>query len=260
MRTLTEDEYWQATFDLDPKEPISLTSETLDCRGERLLEAEALAGATPVSDPFSPRGEEIVFGGGPDRLRVAWLRTHRTGDGGSAGPLVMIRAFEQTAEVYGIGVFRGTDRTRFMVQRSGDTALVLAKTDECSGSEGIECQTTLDIFQQRLGALDNVGSVLLERVAFAQGTERGVDGAVKYHLTSVPHFEGGGIRLHEQISVSDARGREFRRAEVDRYFDVKADRLELPREPSLWDRFFIAAKQAAPTRDEDSKASKPTVM
>lgn len=260
MRTLTPDEYWQAAFDIAPADPVELTADSLDCRGEKVFESEGLAGTSLVSSPFTPRGEEIVFGGGPDRLRVAWLRTHRTNDGDSAGPLVMIRAFEQTAEVYGIGVFRGSDRTRFMVQRLGDTALVLAKTDECSGSEGIECQSTLDIFQQRLGALDNVGGVLLERVAFAQGTEPGVEGAIKYHLTSVPYFEGGGIRLHEQISVSDVLGREFRRAELDRYFGVREDRIELPMEASLWERFFIAANQQAPTGDEEPKSGKTTVM
>lgn len=259
MRTLTEEEYWQAAFGIEPSQPVELSPETLDCRGEPVLASERLAGASLTSAPFTPRGEEIVFGGGPDRLRVAWLRTHRTDRGDSAGPLVMIRAFEQTAEVYGIGVFRGTDRTRFLVQRSGDQALVLAKTDDCTGNEGIECETTLAIFQQRLGALDHVGSVLLERVAFAQGTERGVAGSIKYHLTSVPHFEGGGIRLHEQMSVIDAQGREVRRGEVDRYFDVREDRLELPTEPSLWDRFFVSSERRAPNGDEELKSG-TTVM
>lgn len=259
MRTLTEDEYWRAAFDIEPSKPVELTEDTPDCRGEPLLNSEKLSGANLVSSPFSPKGEEIVFGGGPDRLRVAWLRTHRTERGESAGPLIMIRAFEQTAEVYGVGLFRGSERTRFVVQRSGDTALVLAKTDDCSGNEGIECETTLDIFQQRLGALDEVGSVLLERVAFAQGTERGVDGSIKYHLTSVPYFEGGGIRLHEQMTVTDAQGREFRRGEMDRYFDVREDRLELPAEPSLWDRFFVAAKQSTPENGEAPRTG-TTVM
>jgi hypothetical protein len=260
MRTLTPDEYWQAAFDIEPSEPVELTPQTLDCRGEPLLASREFGGASLAASPFTPRGEEIVFGGGPDRLRVAWLRTHRTDRGDSAGPIIMIRAFEETAEVYGLGVFRGTDRTRFIVQRSGDTALVLAKTDDCSGSEGIECQTTLDVFQQRFGQLDNVGSVLLERVAFAQGTERGIDGAIKYHLTSVPYFEGGGIRLHEQMSVSDAQGREFRRAEVDRYFSLREGRLELPVEPSLWDRFFIAAKRESSGDGDEPKGGKTTVM
>jgi hypothetical protein len=250
MRTLTPREYWQAAFSIEPEAPVQLTEETLDCRGEKILASRELAGAALTAEPLVPVGEEIVFGGGPDRLRIAWLRTHRTDQGGSGGPLIMIRSFEQHAEVYGVGVFRGSDKTRFIVQRSGDQALVLAKTDGCAGTpKGSPCETTLTVFQQRLGVLENVGEVMLERIAYAEGSERGVKGKIEYHLTAVPNFEGGGIRLHEQLSVVDSAGKEFRRGELDRYFDVRDGRVVAPAEPSLWDRFFVNAVSPSPGGD-----------
>jgi hypothetical protein len=250
MRTLTEDEYWQAAFAIEPEAKVQLTEEARDCRGEQVLASKTLSGARLTGSPFVPAGEEIVFGGGPDRLRTAWLRTHRTDNGESGGPLIMIRSFEEHAEVYGIGVFRGSDKTRFIVQRSGDQALILAKTDGCAGSpEGNDCETTLTIFQPQFGVLENVGQALLERVAHTEGTERGVAGKIRYHLTAVPNFEGSGIRLHEQMDVTDAQGREIRRGELDRYFDVQDDRLAMPADASLWDRFFTDAH-----RDEGTEA------
>lgn len=261
MRTLTPKEYWQAAFAIEPEAQVQLTEESLDCRGQRVLASRELSGARLTGEPLVPRGEEIVFGGGPDRLRIAWLRTHRTEQGASGGPLILIRSFEQHAEVYGVGVYRGSDKTRFVVQRSGDRALVLAKADGCSNTpKGDPCETVLTIFQPHFGVLENVGEVVLERIAYAEGTERGIQGKIEYHLTAVPNFEGGSIRLHEQLGVTDSSGREFRRGELDRYFEVRDDRLVAPSEPSLWERFFVNPVNATTPTDGGSGTSGTTLM
>lgn len=269
MRRMDEEEYWQALFAVEPSKRVTVSPTARDCRGEQVLQSNALSGATMKSTPFEPDEEDIVFGGGPDRLRIAWLKTHRDGDAASAGPLIMVRTYPEHAEIYGVGVYRGLDQSRFNVVRSGNMALVLAKTDTCARRpKGAECLSMLDIFQSHMGELANVGGVVLERVGYADAAEKGLHGKIEYHLVAVPFFEDGAVRLHEQMTVTDELGREFRRAELDRYFEIEDGRLRPPRDPSLWDRFFQArdtgdSEESAPaseTTEKQTDGRRNTVM
>jgi hypothetical protein len=115
--------------------------------------------------------------------------------------------------------------------------VVTAVSDGCAGAgEGEECDTTLTVLRPQAGQLEEMAAIGLERVRYVSGYEPGVSGTTKVRLTTSPAYENDGIHLVETVSVSDAAGRDLRRAQLERSIPLRQG--ENPDKTSLWFRLF----------------------
>lgn len=237
-RTLREEAWWPVLFPAYDTQKGRLGEGALTCEGRPIFGEDPFVGATVRGGqwPLSPKEGDIVQGAGLNKLRLLWFRTHDHGDGTMAGPLALVRSFEEDAEVYAVGSYRGNaTRAKLRIERLGSDLLPTVQDDGCLGVTDAPCETTLQVYLPFRGALRPAASVVLERVAFAQESEPGVIGRVAYHLVTTPVFGPGGVTLSEQITVQDSEGRELRRAELTRVYAAAAERLENNEMP-LWDR------------------------
>ncbi len=238
MRQLSEDEYWKLVFPSSTSG--SLAKQAPTCAGSRPFEDPLLENLTPVGGfPIQVKNDAIMYGGGGNRLKVAWLKTHEGENGTAGGALALVRALEDYAEVYGVGVFRGdAERTRLGLERMGHGLAVTATDDRCSGVAAKQaCDSVMHVFLPFRGELLPIAEVGLQRVRFTEGTEPGVSGKVRYELVTTPTFEEGRMRLMEQVSASDETGRKLRRAEVERLLTIQDGKVKESTE-SLWSRMI----------------------
>ena len=229
----------------------------LTCEGRTIFGENSFVGGTVRGGrwPLSPKEGDIVQGAGLNKLRLLWFRTHEHGDGTMAGPLALVRSFEEDAEVYAVGSYRGNaTRAKLRIERLGSDLVPTVQDDGCLGVVDTPCETTLQVYLPSRGALHPAVTVVLERVAFAQETEPGVQGRVAYHLVTTPVFGAGGITLSEQITVQDSEGRELRRAEATRVYTASAEHLDNTEVP-LWDR--IVRHDPRTTTPPTIRAPKP---
>jgi hypothetical protein len=248
VRQLSDEQYWKLVFpDYDPA-TSTLPEDALACTGTRLWDHAVFEKAKPVRSPHRTESGDIVFGGGANRIKVLWLKTHELSNGEFAGPLAIVRNLEDYAEVYAIGVYRGHGtKTRFGLERMGSQLLVTALDDRCAGRQPDEpCDTTLVVYLPWRGTLEEFASIPLERVRFTANTEPGVHGQVEYALVTSPSYEAGGIRLFEQITATDGEGRALRKAERARSLSWRSGRV-VASDDSLWDLVYVSqASKAEP--------------
>ncbi len=245
MRNLKEEQYWELVFPSFEGPRKSLPSKAIACQGRDVFADPLFEGATRVDEYPAPVADgEILMGSGGDRLRVLWMRTHRTASGLDVGPLALVRTKEDFAEVYAVGAYRGrTKRPLFGLERMGVEAVVTVKDEACTGPDykaGAPCESTLAAFLPRRGVLENLAVFSTERRDFVHEGEPGSTGTVEYHLTSGVKFVDGGAMLYEQVIAQDEGGRELRHAELERVFKQLDARL-VPNEEPLWPRIFPAA-------------------
>ena len=217
-RNIREEQYWQLVFPTFDIETTTLPDDAVDCVGSDVLHAPAFKGTKPARKPLKIAEGDITYGGGADRLKVVWLRSHVGEDGVAAGSLALARTLETQAEVYGVGAFRGVPgASRFGIERIGPEVLVTAIEDGCRGRKpGMPCESHIIVNLVYSGRLLPVADITAERVVYANDTEPGFPGKVEYHLTSAVEFGPKGLRVLEQIRVNDANGAPLRKAELDR--------------------------------------------
>lgn len=239
VRQLPEDELWGLVVPDFQDGSAAPNASTPACNGEPVFGSENFEGAS--FDPDAVQKGRITYGGGANRIKVAWLRTHETKDGLQAGPLALIRTVEGHSEVYGVGSFRGEpEKSRFNLERLGGEVVVTAVSDGCSGAErSAACDTELTVFRPVAGRLEPIAQIGLQRVRHATGLEPGVSGRLRVQLVSSPAFEKDGIHVVEEVSVTDETGRKLRRAELERKFLLDGDEVR-PTLESLWDRLYAS--------------------
>lgn len=241
-RNLKEEQYWEAVFPSFEKDKLTLPDRALTCTGRTVFDDPQFKDAertnvypAPVSDG------DIMLGSGGDRLKVAWMRTHRTPEGYEVGPLVLARAKDDFAEVYAIGVYRGrTKRPYFGMERIGLEPVVTVADEDCTRPDrrpSTSCESTLAVYLPRKGVLVHLATFATEKRAYAVAGEPGAPGLIEYRLGAAPKFEEHGILLSEQILAIDEGGRELRHAELERVFKLDDTRL-IPNEEALWPRVF----------------------
>ncbi len=243
MRQLKESEYFQLVFTKAAGEQLEAGPEGLLCNRSAAFHSPAFAASSSRLGPDVRFAEELVmFGSGPNRLRVVWFRTHETRPGRAVGTLAVVRTTEEFAQVFGLGSFEGSAETsRFSVERLGDELLVSAVDDGCSAVKpGEECDSDLHLFKLELGELRPILQIPVERVRHAgKPTDTpayaGVDRVV-YHLEAAPSYEAGQVSLLEQVTTTvQPSGKEVARAERERWLTFYGARSQWS-EPSLWDR------------------------
>lgn len=214
----------------------------VDCTGNYLFANETLRhGISKRGWPRVVDPDELVVRSGPEGMRVLWLRSLTFQNGDVGGPVALVRAIDDRAEVYGIGSFRGPANSKLTPVRMGNDALVVAEAKRCP--DPTNCRTIGHFFLVRRGRLLDAAVVDLERVARVPSvSERGL--YAEYELRTDVNYEADGILLLEQVRVKivpyeEAGNRDsdrvLRTVEFTRKLKVQRDTLFATNE-SLWER------------------------
>jgi hypothetical protein len=257
MRNLTEDQYWQAVFPAYDAHNHTLPVDALTCTGAKVFDNPVFAGGTTRGTPITVQDEDIEFGNGGDRVRIAWLRTHRWPDGSEAGPLALVRAKEEYAEVYAVGAYRrSAGQLVLQAERLGPEVLVTATADGCQGqAKTTPCEKNVDLFLPRFGKLVRLGTLPAQKRAFASGSEPGVQGQVEYEMTSSPQYTPDGIRLFEQVQARDTAGHVVHKTELERMLVLHDGTLDQGSESDLWGRVFPSSATTPPNSGQGTQPS-----
>ena len=253
MRQLTEEEYWKLVFPGYDEQAGILPQSPLTCTGQGAFKHPAFEGSEANAAPLRPQSGDLVFGGGANRIKVVWFKTHTRPDGDAVGVLALVRTVDEYAEMYALGAYRGNPKqSRFGLERMGSELLVTALDDRCTG-RGVNdpCDTTLVTYLPWSGQLKELAQIPLQRVRFATGSEPGVSGKIEYTLVTSPSFKAHGIELLEQVAAKDSEGRELRKAEHLRTLSWANDRMTASAD-SLWDRIFVTHEATASTAPSNS--------
>ncbi len=244
MRNLTEDQYWQLVFPAYDATNHKLATNALPCTGFKVFDDPVFTGGTTRGTPIDVQSGDAVFGNGGDRVRIVWLRTHRWPDGSEAGPLALVRAKEDFAEVYAVGAYRRSNgQLTLQAERLGTEVLISATDDGCQGqAKTSSCETNVSLFLPRFGKLARLTTLVTEKRAFASGSEPGVMGQVAYQLTASPQYTPDGIKLFEQVQAMDAAGRVVHKTELERMLVLHDGTLETG--DSLWGKLYPGAASA----------------
>jgi hypothetical protein len=222
-------------------EEKGLTATELDCTSNYVFANETLRGG--VSTKGWPRildPEEIDTRAGPEGMRVVWLRVLKFENGDEGGPIALVRAVDDRAEVYGIGSFRGPPKSKIDPVRMGNENLVVAETKVCPDPD--DCRKRAQFYLVRRGRLIEAASVDLERTAVVPSVlERGL--YARYQLQTDVQYKPNGIQLLEQVTVKIIHyeeptrdsDRELRKVEFSRFLRVERDTLFSSNDP-LWER------------------------
>ena len=256
IRKLREEQIVKLMFPSFDEEKRTLPQGAQSCTGAPVFDDPMFREAQLVRTnawPFVAQEGDLTYGGGGDRLKIVWLRTHTFADGTVAGPLAVIRSGERFAELFAMGAYRSQpEHTRLATVRMGGDYLVTAENDGCTAhKQGAGCQTTMSVFLPRKGKFMPLVEVPVERVAYSGRAERGSMGVLEYRLTTVPEFRDDAIKLVEQVRVKDDTGRELRKAEHERVITVDDKGVAAATEPSLWDQMIKGDKA------DDGKPSHP---
>ena len=247
-RSLREEQYWSLVFP------------SFDAKDGRVPEgAHACTGRVPeLAGGHAQKIEEgaIVLGGGGDRLKVAWLRSHTYDDGTTGGAIALVRSLDGTAEVYAVGTYRAHAKVQLQIERIGPEVVVSAIDDTCSGrKQGGPCETAVTVLAPRSGILQRVATISQERISYATDNEPGIRGRSEYRLTSAITYTEGAIKVLEQVLVRDEQGREVRKAELERAYTFAPDGSMVVDEDSLWATVSGVAKAKSATNDKAGKTA-----
>lgn len=222
-------------------EEKGLTAAEIDCTGNYVFANESLRGG--ISTKGWPRlldPEEIDTRAGPEGMRVVWIRVLKFENGDEGGPIALVRAVDDRAEVYGIGSFRGPAKAKIDPVRMGNENLVVAESKVCPDPD--DCRKRAQFYLMRRGRLIEAASVDLERTAVVPSVlERGL--YARYKLQTDIQYKQNGIQLLEQVTVKiihyeeETRDsdRELRKVEFSRFLRVERDTLFSSNDP-LWER------------------------
>ena len=240
VRNLSELQYWKLVFPSFNDQTNQLPKDAMACTSRPVFDDPLFQGGDSAKGWPRPVEEgDILFGSGGDRLKILWMRTHQYPDGTEAGPLALVRTQQDYAEMYAVGAYKGmTKKPYFQLERMGTEAVVTAEDDTCVGQDLVSpCDNSLTVYIPRGGQLVALTTLTLEQRAYSLGGEPGAYGRVEYKLTTSPTFAQGGIKVLEQVVATDEAGRELRKAEQHRYFELQDSQLVVSA-PPLWPKVF----------------------
>lgn len=245
-RALREPELWKLVFPQFDPASFRLPADARACNGQVSVREALARGPSEGGWVQVPQGS-LVHGGGADRLKIVWLPLGDANEDRAQGALAVVRSFDDTAELYAVGVHEGRRATTsFALERLGSELLVVAHDDGCKGHAEGACATSARVYADRQGRLREVAHFDLQRVALGHNTEPGLGGNFVYRLTATPTFGPDGIRLLEQVNVRDAMGREVRSAELERRYNPGPQGTLLPSDDPLWQRVYAGPTPPPP--------------
>jgi hypothetical protein len=234
---------WMSVISPGYTEEKGLNATDTDCTGGYMFANESLRGGISQRGwpkPLDP--EDMDIHAGPDGMRVIWIRALKFENGDEGGPVALVRAVDDRAEVYGIGSFRGPPKAQLQTVRLGSETIVVGQSKICPDPD--DCRVQAHFYLPRRGRLIEAAAVDVERTAVVPSvTERGL--YAKYVLRTDVSYKPEGIQLLEQVRVriiKDESGtrdsdRELRKVEFSRFLKVERDTLFSSNDP-LWERVF----------------------
>ena len=258
-RNMSETGYWRLVFPTFDTEKLALPEDAVPCTGRNVLADPALKGGEWIRRyPVSVEEGEIRLGGGGDRIKALWMRTHRFPDGTEAGPLALVRPKEDSAEVYAVGIYRGiTKQPLFALERIGPEVVITVQDEGCTGNTKVEpCRSLTSIFLPRRGELVRLTAFTADRRDYVDVGEPGSYGRIEYRLTSSVRYEKSGLKLFELMTAKDDGGRELRHAEIERIFTLRDVEL-VPNEDSLWPHIYPKGAKGDPNSNGTDDPAKP---
>ena len=239
--------------DLDPEQWVEvmvpkyeagqgIDATAVDCTGHYLFANETLRhGASIPGWPRQIDPDELDIRSGPKGLKVLRVRALKFENGDVGGPIALVRAVDDRAEVFGIGSYRGPENAEISPVRLGNETLVVAEARRCP--DPYNCRKVADFYLVRRGRLINAATIDLERVIRVPSvTEKGL--YAEYRLNTDVEYTPDGVQLLEQVKVSiipyEEQGnrdsdRLLRTVEFKRLLRVERDTLFSSNE-SLWER------------------------
>ncbi|MBM4359755.1 MAG: hypothetical protein FJ096_16755 [Deltaproteobacteria bacterium] len=224
-------------------EPAAGLSPTAtDCTGYHVFANETLRfGVSTRGWPRLVDPNELDARTGPKGLTAIRLNAVTFQNGDVGGPVALVRALDDRAEIYGIGSFRGPLDAKVEPVRMGNDMLVVAEYKRCP--DITNCRRIADFFLLRRGRLLHAATTDVERVLRVPSrTERGL--YAEYRLTTDVSYKPEGIQLLEQVKVKIIpypneperdSDRTLRTVEFSRMLRVDRDALFATNE-SLWER------------------------
>jgi hypothetical protein len=234
-------EQWMTVMSPGFSPQIGLGATDTDCTGHYMFANESLRGGISTKgwpQHFDP--DELEVRAGPEGMKVLWLRVLKFENGDVGGPVALVRAVDDHAEVYGLGSFRGPPKSKVSPVRVGNETLAVAESTICPDLD--DCRKRADFYLARRGRLIDSAQVDLERVQVVpSATERGL--YARYTLKTDVTYKPNGIQLLEQVQVkivhSDLGDRDsdrlLRKVEFSRFLRVERDTLFSSNDP-LWER------------------------
>lgn len=213
-----------------------------DCTGHYVFANETLRyGVSTRGWPRLVDGNELDVRSGPKGLTAVRLSAVSFQDGDVGGPIALVRALDDRAEVYGIGSFRGPLDAKVEPVRMGNDTLVVAEYKRCP--DITNCRKIADFYLLRRGRLLHAATTDVERVLRVPSrTERGL--YAEYRLTTDVTYRADGVQLLEQVKVKIIpypneperdSDRVLRTVEFARMLRVDRDAMFATNE-SLWER------------------------
>ncbi|MSP25211.1 MAG: hypothetical protein EXR75_08615 [Myxococcales bacterium] len=213
-----------------------------DCTGHYVFANETLRhGVSARGWPRVLDAGEFDLRTGPKGLQVVRLRAVNFEDGDVGGPIALVRAIDDRAEIYGVGSYRGPSDAKLEPVRMGNEMLVVAEAKRCP--DVTNCRRIANYFLVRRGRLIDVATADIERVQRMPSlTERGL--YAEYRMTTDVSYLPEGIRLLEQVKVKIIpypnepdrdSDRLLRTVEFARLLRLERDSLFATNE-SLWER------------------------
>lgn len=241
VRSLDPEQWMQALVPaMNPDKGLEATD--TDCTGNYVFANETLRGGVVDKGwPHVVDPDELEMRSGPEGMRVLWLPILKFENGDVGGPVALVRAIDDRAEVYGIGSFRGPAKSQLSPVRLGNDSIVVGESKICPNPQE-DCQQVAHIFLARRGRLIEAATVDLERTAVVPSvTERGL--YAQYKLRTDVTYQPDGIHLLEQVKVriihydtpNRDSDRDLRKVEFSRLLRVDRDAL-FPSNDPLWER------------------------
>lgn len=241
VRSLDPEKWLQVIVpEYDPEQGLRPTE--VDCTGHYVFANESLRyGVSQRGWPRKLDPDEVDIRSGQKGVAVVRLRAVAFDNGDIGGPVALVRALDDRAEVYGVGSYRGPADAKLSPVRMGGEILVVAEAKRCP--DLYNCRKVADFFLLRRGRLINGATVDLERVLRVPSvTERGL--FAEYRLTTDVAYKPDGVQLLEQVRVKIIpypnepdrdSDRLLRRVEFARMLRVERDAMFSTNE-SLWER------------------------
>jgi hypothetical protein len=254
VSALKPEDYWVMILPSYDAAAGTVDQSANDCTGRPILTGEEFMGAEGgrTGTILAP-AKNAVITPAADQFKIVWPRTHTFTEGVAAGPLALVRPREGHAEVYALGTYRGRPKhSRFSLERMGSRILVTASDEGCAKVKpGVACETTLVIYVMSAGKLNPSAEIPLDKVAF--GSAPGVAGQVQYRLTASPVFEEKGVRIIEQVVLTDSSETTLRKSNIERLFKLEARSKLVANRPSLWEQAKAGVSEAPPASAEPSQ-------
>jgi hypothetical protein len=225
---------YDASKGMDPK--------AADCTGQYVFANETLRyGISRDGWPRLIDPDDFDVRSGPRGLRALRLRALAFENGDVGGPIALVRAVDDRAEVIGIGSYRGPADAELSPMRLGNEPVLVAESKRCP--DPYNCRKVAEFYLVRRGRLINAATVDLDRVMRVPSvSEKGL--YAEYRLVTDVNYSPQGVELHEQMTVKiipyEKEGdrdsdRLLRTVEFTRLLKLDRDTLFSSNE-SLWER------------------------